>query len=57
MRICYAYFEEHSVALLCRAYAKSTKDDLTRDEKSIIRQLLERFGRALASGPIRFKGG
>lgn len=53
LRICYAYFEDHAVVFLIRAYGKTVKDDLTGAEKKVIRQLLERIGQELSARPVR----
>jgi hypothetical protein len=42
-RVCYAYFKEHWTVLLVMAYGKSSKDDLTEDEKRGISQYLARI--------------
>lgn len=46
-RVCYVFFERHSVAVLVAIYPKSRKDDLSCDEKKQIAELVKRFGECL----------
>jgi hypothetical protein len=48
-RVCYVYFEEYHTVLLVMAYAKKCKDDITSDEKAIIKKAIERAHKSLSS--------
>lgn len=52
-RVCYVYFEEFGIVLLVVAYAKSERDDLSPDDKRIIREMIRREKEAL--GKRHFK--
>lgn len=41
-RVCYVYFEEWRIVLLVIAYSKGQQDDLTAQEKKVIRGLIAR---------------
>jgi hypothetical protein len=49
LRVCYAFVPAHGVVLLVAVYGKSSKADLTADEKRYIKRLLEQFKAALDS--------
>lgn len=50
LRVCYAYFQEFGLVALVTAYEKSRQDNLTDQERNVIRDLLREIERYLASG-------
>jgi hypothetical protein len=52
-RIGYVYLQEFGTVLLVIAYSKNEKDDLSPDEKKVIRGLIQRVEQGFASGTIR----
>ena len=48
LRVCYVYFQEYSLALLVMIYAKNEKDNLSKQEKKQIRNVIERVRGALS---------
>lgn len=46
-RLCYAYFESHATVLLVHVYGKTRQDDLTPQQKKLIRALLAAAQRQL----------
>jgi hypothetical protein len=54
-RVCYVFFEEFHTVLLVTAYAKGRKDDISYDEKRIIKQAIERAHRSLSSRYRRYR--
>ena len=52
-RVCYVYLEEFGIVLLVVAYAKNEQDDLSPDEKRIIRDMIRREKEALGKRHFR----
>lgn len=52
-RVCYVYFEEFGIVLLVVAYAKNEQDDLSPDDKRIIRDMIRREKEALEKRHFR----
>ena len=52
-RVGYVYLENHGTVLLVIAYAKDEQDDLTAEERKIIRSLIQRIEHEFSSGIIR----
>ena len=50
-RVGYVYFEEFGVVLLVVAYAKNEQDNLSADDKRIIRDMIRRERAALEQRP------
>ncbi len=50
-RVGYVYFEEFGIVLLVVAYAKNEQDDLSSDDKRIIRDMIRREREALERRP------
>ncbi len=46
-RVCYVYFEEYGIVYLVYVYDKHTKDDLSNEEKKLIRSHIRREKQAL----------
>lgn len=57
VRVCYVYFPEHALALLCAAYDHREKDNLSSEEKRGIRRYIEEIGKWLHERPRRSKPG
>ena len=48
-RVCYVYFEEFHAVLLVTAYAKGRKEDITYEEKAIIKKTIARIHASLST--------
>jgi len=49
LRVCYALVPDHGIVLLAAVYGKTTKVNLTADEKKTFKRFLDRFKAALGS--------
>jgi hypothetical protein len=47
-RVCYAYFEEHGIVLLCAAYDHHEKDNLSAQEKRGIKEYIDQIKKWLS---------
>lgn len=52
LRVCYVYFEEFHIVLLVIVYSKSEQDDLSDQQKRVIKKLIDGQREELARGPI-----
>jgi len=52
-RVCYVYFEEFYTVLLVTAYAKGRKEDITENEKSLIKKTIQRVRANLSARYFR----
>ena len=50
-RVCYVYFAEFHIVLLVTAYAKGQKEDLSEDEKTDIKKVIERIRKRFSNDP------
>ena len=41
VRVCYADFEEHEVTYLITAFTKNEKENLSKEEKNVLRKLVK----------------
>lgn len=51
-RVCYVYFEEHHTILLVVVYSKSEQDDLSSEDKGVIKKVIERQQKAFDEGRL-----
>jgi hypothetical protein len=49
LRVCYAYFREHSIVVLMAAYSKNRKDNLSPAEKTVIKKMIAEIGELLST--------
>jgi hypothetical protein len=50
VRVCFVFFEEYSVVLLVLAYPKNAKEDLSQNEKKVIKRLIAEVQAEFAKG-------
>lgn len=50
VRVLYSVFPDYSVAVLAAAYSKGDREDITTQEKKLLRSIIGEIGRILESG-------